>query len=150
MRHGEYKTRLYRIWADMKSRCYYTGNTAYKVYVGRGIMVCDDWKNDFVKFRDWAVNNGYTDELTLDRIDNNDGYRPENCRWVSRSVQAHNLRAGKRSQYGVAGIDQLPGGKYRAAITSNYRRIHLGSFNTLDEAIRARKEAEKKYWGGCN
>ena len=146
-RHGDYKTRLYRIWADMKSRCYYEKNNHYDTYGGRGITVCDEWKNDFVLFRNWALANGYSDELTLDRKDNNIGYTPDNCRWVTRAAQAHNLRAGSRSKCGVAGIDQLPNGKFRATITVNYKKLHIGVYDLLEDAANARRNAEREYWG---
>lgn len=121
-------------------------NTHYGTYGGRGIMVCDEWGEDYLAFKQWSINNGYTETLTLDRIDNNKGYFPLNCRWVTRAQQSHNLRACSRSKYGVPGIDMLPSGRYRAAITVNYKRIHIGTFDTLQDAIDARKGAERKYW----
>jgi len=78
IKHGDYKTRLYKIWADMKSRCYYQHNTHFNLYGERGITVCDEWQ-DYIAFRDWALNNDYYDDLTLDRIDNDKGYAPDNC-----------------------------------------------------------------------
>ena len=81
--------RLYNIWYDMKRRCYDTKNKRYKRYGGRGITVCDEWLN-FQNFYNWAINNGYTRELTIDRINNDEYYSPNNCRWVSWERQANN------------------------------------------------------------
>lgn len=89
---GAYKTRLYSIYINMLSR---TGNPrvpSYKNYGGRGIQVCQAWKDNYKAFFDWAVANGYDDTLTLDRIDVNGGYFPNNCRWVTPKVQANNTR----------------------------------------------------------
>ena len=86
------KSRLNRIYHAMKTRCYYPNAQGYKNYGGRGITVCDEWKNDFNSFKLWALNNGYADSLTIDRIDNSKGYCPENCRWVSMKAQCNNYR----------------------------------------------------------
>ena len=74
----------------MKQRCYNPKNTGYPSYGGRGITVCDEWRADFVPFRDWAVVNGYEDTLSLDRIDNDGHYSPENCRWATEHTQKRN------------------------------------------------------------
>lgn len=88
--------RIYRIWQSMKSRCYYKKNKFYHCYGGRGITVCDDWKHSFNKFAEWALQNGYDDELSIDRIDVNRGYFPENCRWVTMAEQQRNKRKTPR------------------------------------------------------
>lgn len=101
-KHGAYAKqkqveRLYSVWKGMKNRCYQKNNSAYKYYGGRGIKMCEEWKNDYATFRNWAMKNGYNSngsrgECTIDRIDNNGNYEPSNCRFVSMSVQNMNKR----------------------------------------------------------
>lgn len=102
---GEYQTKhgyassnnkrhkLYTIWDAMKQRCYNKNNCDYKNYGGRGIKVCNEWRNDFVKFKDWALANGYKKGLTIDRINNNRKYHPRNCRWATYKEQNRNTRS---------------------------------------------------------
>lgn len=90
--HGERKTRLYTIWTNMKRRCLCKTSTKYSLYGGRGIEVNHDWKENFISFRDWSMNNGYRDDLTIDRIDVNGNYEPNNCRWVTPKEQCRNTR----------------------------------------------------------
>lgn len=88
--HGEHKTRLYGIWAQMKHRTTSMKVRAAHRYVGRGIAVCAEWRDDFTVFRDWALAHGYADGKEIDRIDNNRGYEPGNCRWLTKLENLEN------------------------------------------------------------
>ena len=97
--HGDHKSRLHNIWGDMKQRCGNEKHTNYRLYGERGIDVCEEWSDNFETFRNWAVSNGYSDNLTLDRIDNDGNYCLDNCRWVDRYTQMSNTRKTRRITY---------------------------------------------------
>lgn len=143
--HGMRNSELYHKYYDIHTRCERKDNP---LYGGRGISVCDEWSgtNGFENFMRWSMENGYKDGLSLDRIDVNGNYCPENCRWVTWDVQAKNKRPLPRNTTGVAGVYKKDG-KYAANISVNGKRYHLGTFTTIAEAAKARKEAEEKYWG---
>lgn len=88
--HGLCDTRIYRIWKNMKQRCYNPKNPRYNFYGKIGVKVCDEWKNNFISFYKWSIENGYQDNLTIDRIDVNGNYEPSNCRWITNKEQQFN------------------------------------------------------------
>lgn len=146
--HGMHETRLYRIYSAMCQRCYNPNNTGYKHYGGRGIKICDEWRNHIngrINFFKWAKENGYNENLSIDRIDVNGDYSPDNCRWVDRSVQGLNKRNGG-TETGITGVTiDKERGKYLARICVNKKQINLGRFDSLEEAATARREAEMRY-----
>ena len=99
IKHNKWDTRLYRIYTNMKQRCNNPKNVWYKNYGARGIKICDSWQNDFMSFYNWSINNGYSDELSFDRIDVNGNYEPANCRWATRRTQQNNMRRNRYLTY---------------------------------------------------
>lgn len=146
--HGEANSRLHGVWKNMKARCYYEGAEGYKNYGGRGISVCDEWRNSFEAFRNWAYSNGYDDskpmkECTLDRIDANGNYCPENCRWVDFHTQALNKR--KRKTRNVLCVET--GKIYRSAKDAEIDvGVNQNEINKVITAYRNRKVAGGYHW----
>ena len=132
--HGLSRSRLYRIYNDMKSRCYKIYAKEYQNYGGRGIEICEEWlgENGFLNFYNWAMENGYSNELTIDRINNDKNYEPSNCRWVTRLVQNNNSRH--------ANFIEFNGEKHSI---SEWARIKGMSRNTMVKRIKLGWDIEK-------
>ena len=94
-KHGKRYERIYNTYCCMKARCYNENNPSYKYYGAKGVTICDEWQNDFMSFYNWAMDNGYTEELTIDRINPFGNYEPSNCRWITIQEQACNKRDSK-------------------------------------------------------
>ena len=124
-KHALKKTRLYGIWLQIKNRCFNSNTGRYKDYGGRGITMCDEWKDNFQTFYDWSMSHGYSDDLTIDRIDNNGNYEPSNCRWVTVKEQNRNKRNVKFITYG---------GKTQT-IPEWTKELHLGK-ETIRERLK--------------
>jgi len=141
--HGLTDSPAYKSWEAMKRRCLNKNTPAYAQYGGRGITICKKW----LDFEGFLEDIGQRPEgMTLDRINNEEGYSPQNCRWASLETQARNKRIRRNNTSGTNGVyrrkDNL---KYVAAIRADSRQIYLGQFNKLEQAIKARKLAEKRY-----
>lgn len=154
--HGMRNTRLYRIWVDMRRRCRDTSRKAYKHYGARGITVCEEWDKSFEGFMQWAYREGYSDELSIDRIDVDGNYDPSNCRWATAKQQARNRRS---TRYLDAFGETLPAveavEKYGNGIKIDtvLKRIDLHGYSVEEALTRpvcrgatARIEIGKRLW----
>ena len=133
--HGKSNSKLYKVWAGMKQRCYNPNDNFYYCYGGKGITVCEKWKDNFQNFYEWAICNGYNENLTIDRIDCNKNYCPENCRWVNTIIQSRNRTDRKRYEYKgkkllLSEISEITGIKLRTL----WQRLQRGI--ALDEPIQ--------------
>lgn len=137
--HGTSNHRIYRIWSGIISRTTNESNQDYKEYGGRGISMCNEWRNDFMSFYNWAMENGYEDGLTIDRIDVNGNYEPSNCRWANATIQARNTQILKKNNTsGYRGVTRRKDRMiFESRISVNYKRVHMGSFKTALEAAKA-------------
>ena len=138
-KHNDSKTRLYNIWCSMIDRVENKKSTSYEDYGGRGITICEEWRNNYPSFKKWALQNGYSNSLKIDRIDNDLGYFPNNCRWATQTIQSRNtrrLRSTNTSGYrGVSWHKKQQ--KFNSRITVNSIVINLGSYCSDIEAAKA-------------
>lgn len=141
-RHGLAHTRIYGCWADMKARCLNTNHKWYAYYGGRGITVCDEWMR-FEPFAEWAFAHGYADNLTIDRIDNDKGYCPENCKWSTQHEQSINKRH-PLAKSGYVGVRERLPGYFDAEVTWKMKYYYIGHFGSAEEAAKARAEFIEK------
>jgi len=138
--HGISNTRVYFIYKDMKRRCYSPQRKNYKHYGGRGITICDEWLNSPLEFYNWAMNNGYESHLTIDRIDNDGNYCPENCQWITRE-DSTKKQVYDRGQL-IEGID--PQGKSYIFINkSEFAREHELQSTKISAVINGKRNHHK-------
>lgn len=144
LKHGMSGTKLYRVWVDMKSRCCNPKDTGYKNWGGRGIKVCPEWDKP-EPFLEWAKDK-WQEGLELDRIDNNADYSPNNCRFVSKSINNLNRRTRADNSSGCSGVGwSKQKRKWRSRISIGGKEHHLGFFDDIEDAIKARQQAEHTY-----
>ncbi len=137
-KHGLESHRLYPVWYAMKQRCTNPKYKSYSNYGGRGITICEEWL-DVKNFIEWSKSSGWREGLSVDRIDNDKGYSPENCRWVDRTTQNINQRIKKTNTSGFVGVNcEIRSCKWVARVSMNNNRIYIGSFKTIEEAVQAR------------
>lgn len=148
--HNMSRSSTYGIHRAVLTRCYSSTHNKYPNYGGRGITVCDRWREPAPQgFLNFLEDMGERPEgMSIDRVDNNLGYSKENCRWVDSSTQSYNQRRSKRNSSGVVGVKWWKTREvWVAEIHHQGERIHIGYFNDFDLAVTARKEAEIKYYG---
>jgi hypothetical protein len=135
--HGDTGTRLHNIWKNMKARCYNKHNPSYKDYGAKGVVICEEWLNNYSNFKAWADSHNYSDKLSIDRIDPAGNYEPSNCRWANNSTQTANQRPRIKSNGLCTGIHPH-NRKFKVMITVEGEINYLGLFDTLEEAVTTR------------
>lgn len=142
--HGMSKSKLYYIWSDIKQRCYQKNNPAFKFYGGRGIKMCNEWFKSYERFMKWAEINGYHEGLTIERIDVNGDYCPDNCKWIQLSEQAQNRRSNILIDYnGESHCLSEWCNIYKVNYYLVYNRIHKNKWS-FERAISEPAHVEKR------
>ncbi|HET8689319.1 MAG TPA: AP2 domain-containing protein [Methanosarcina sp.] len=137
--HGKSTTDLYKVYRGMLTRCYSEAYKEFHYYGGARVIVCDEWRNDFISFYNWAINNQYKKGLSIDRIDSSGNYEPSNCRWANNVTQSRNRRLlFSSNSTGFRGVTyRKDNDKYRSRITVDNKLISIGNFKTAIEAAKA-------------
>lgn len=132
--HGLSDTRIYGIWKAMRKRCNNPHDSRYEAYGGRGISVCQEWNSSFISFYDWSIAHGYNDSLTIDRIDCNGNYTPDNCRWVDFKTQCNNRRSNRIFEYNGESHNI---NEWSEILSIPYRRLYylLSRHNSIEYVI---------------
>lgn len=139
-KHGKTNTRLFRIWNHIKERCFRLTTKKYQLYGGRGITMCDEWHYDFQSFYDWAMANGYKEDLTIDRIDVNGNYEPSNCRWATQKQQQNNRNDNYKVEYNGETLTLAEiATKYNIKYKKLWARVRKLKWN-INEAVNGKKE----------
>lgn len=133
-KHKMSGTRPYEIWQGIKKRCYNPNDVRYDRYGGRGISMCEEWREDFSAFYTWALENGYADNLTIDRIDNDKGYFPDNCRWADIETQCRNRASNIRIKIGNATKTLTEWCDiFEVDYNTVYARYHRGKYSGIED-----------------
>lgn len=136
----------FNAWVGMKTRCYNKNRPEYERYGGRGIKVCDRWLNSFENFYN-DMGARPSPKHSIDRIDVNGDYEPSNCRWANDTIQSRNQRISKSNTTGFRGVSfSKTENRFLVTISANKQSVYIGKFKDLKSAIKARKEAETKFW----
>lgn len=138
--HGDRHTRLYTIWSAIKNRCYNRQAPTYYRWGGRGIKMCDEWRDSYLRFKTWALNNGYSEDLSIDRIDNNLGYNPDNCRWATAKIQANNRSNSKLfcysgNMYTISELSDMSGISYHT-LFARINKLHWSVEKAISTPVR--------------
>jgi len=141
---GGKRERLYTIWNGMVKRCHDRRSAMYKNYGARGIKICTEWKFNYKEFKKWALLNGYNDDLQIDRINNDAGYSPENCRFVTSMINTHNTRILKKNNStGAVGVWKGKNGIYNVGVEHRGEKIRKSGFTKIADAVAYRNKIIK-------
>lgn len=146
IKHGKYRTTEYNSWRGLRERCYMQSHAEYFRYGAKGVTVCDRWRESFSNFLE-DMGEKPSPKHSLDRIDTKGNYEPDNCRWATPTTQAYNQSKRADNTTGHKGIYKAANGKFFVRISKDKKLHHLGHYETMEEAIKIRKQAELTFYG---